>query len=50
MGDFTWEGYNDKPKPCPENSCKGVVHPTWNADVGKCDTCKEKFNWGVFSK
>ena len=45
MGDFTIEGYNDKPKPCQKSGCNGTVKPTWNADVGKCDTCQARISW-----
>lgn len=47
--DFTFEGYNDKPKPCQEKlkdrKCSGVVRPTWNANVGKCDRCGAHVPW-----
>lgn len=52
--DFTVEGYNDKPKPCQEQrdtltvkgrKCTGTVRPTWNANMGKCDTCQARVPW-----
>ena len=47
---FTLDGYNDKPKPCQEKTvknrkCKGTVHPTWNANVGKCNKCGARTSW-----
>ena len=42
--DFEFEGYNDKPKPCPLN-CPGMVNPTFNCNVGQCDVCKQFLNW-----
>ena len=47
---FTMEGYNDRAKPCPKKKCKGMVQPTWNANVGKCDACGERFGWSDFSR
>ena len=44
--DFTDKGYNDKPVLCINRWCKGKIHPTWNANIGKCDACGEKFAWG----
>lgn len=46
MGDFTLEDYNDKPLLCPHHGCDGLVHPTWNANVGKCDKCNHLIPWG----
>lgn len=48
MGDFTIPGYNDIIKPCPH--CKGKVHPTWEANSGKCDTCKKRILWNNYDK
>jgi len=42
---FTLRKYNDAVKPCIEEGCKGLVKPTFNTDVGKCDTCGQKFSW-----
>ena len=42
---FTIEGYNDRPKPCPQQNCKGQVEPTFNANIGQCNECGEKFSW-----
>lgn len=47
--DFTFKGYNDKPKKCPHKRCKGVVRPTWNADMGKCDKCSRRVPWGALA-
>lgn len=48
--DFTVEGYNDKPKPCQEQTvkgrkCAGTVRPTMNADMGRCDRCQTRVPW-----
>ncbi len=48
QGDFTLKGYNDRPKPCPRRRCRGKVEPTWNANVGRCNTCGEQFTWSLF--
>lgn len=52
--DFTVEGYNDKPKPCPKKrkgrKCKGMVQPTWNANVGKCDKCQSIVAWNEYEE
>lgn len=48
--DFTFAGYNDKPKPCLNKKCSGMVKPTWNANVGKCDTCDKSFSWSNWVK
>jgi len=45
---FTSRGYNDRAKPCLKRGCKGQVEPTWNANVGKCNKCGEKFSWSRF--
>ena len=42
--DFEFEGFNDKPKPCPKCEA-GLVRPTWNCNVGKCDKCGESTGW-----
>jgi len=47
---FTLKRYNDKPKPCPEKRCRGMVRPTWNCNVGKCDTCGERYAWGGMAR
>ncbi len=44
--DFTFKGYNDEPKPCQKAECVGMVQSTWNANIGKCDKCGEKYSWG----
>jgi len=43
---FTWENFNDRPKPCPKKKCDGMVEPTWNANIGECNKCGEKVAWG----
>ncbi len=48
--DFTFEGYNDQPKPCQEQTvkgrqCSGTVRPTWNANMGQCDRCQARVAW-----
>ena len=53
MGDFTFAGYNDKPKPCPMIDshigdiiqCPGIVRSTFNCNMGKCDVCGESVSW-----
>lgn len=55
MGDFTFAGFNYKPKPCPMHSvkqdqsgtekCLGIVRPTFNCNIGKCDICNESISW-----
>ncbi len=47
--DFTFKGYNDKLKKCPYKRCKGMVRPTWNANVGKCDKCSRQVRWAVLA-
>lgn len=42
---FTLAGYNDRPKPCPEALCEGMVRPTRNANLGTCDGCHKRFAW-----
>lgn len=49
-GDFTIKGFNDKPKPCPEAHCSGKVRPTWNANVGECDSCGGRYAWGGMAR
>lgn len=46
---LTIEGYNDKPKLCPECE-EGLVKPTWNMNVGQCDKCGANVNWGRLLK
>ena len=50
VGSFTVPGYNDKSKPCPKPRCKGIVKPTWNANVGACDICKSRVPWRAFNR
>lgn len=45
QGKFTVKRYNDASKPCITEGCKGLIKPTFNANVGKCDTCGEQFSW-----
>lgn len=47
---FTFKGYNDKPKRCLNKKCKGMVYPTRNANVGKCNTCGRTFPWSAYLK
>lgn len=49
-GEFTIRGYNDRPKPCSKKGCKGKVHPTFNANVGQCDRCKERVAWAYYRR
>lgn len=48
-GDFTVKGYNDRPKACQEQpagrKCSGMVRPTFNANMGRCDTCGARVPW-----
>ena len=48
--DFTIRGFNDKPSSCLQDDCKGYVTPTHNANIGICDTCGERYNWGQYWK
>lgn len=45
---FTTPGFNDRPKPCKEKGCIGMVHPTRNANVGRCDLCGKEVSWGDY--
>ena len=52
--DFTFEGYNNEPKPCQEKveknkKCSGTVYPTWNADMGICNKCNKSVSWESLS-
>lgn len=46
---FTLKGYNDIPKSCPECG-NGMVRPTHNANVGKCDKCGREIGWSRLLK
>lgn len=45
---FTLPGYNDAPQPCLEKRCEGLVEPTFNANVGQCNSCETTYNWGHY--
>lgn len=45
---FTIKGFNDKPKPCLEDNCNGMVMPTRNANKGRCSECHAMYNWGRY--
>jgi len=49
-GGFTMKGYNDQPKPCLDPKCNGMVLPTYNANVGKCNECCQDFGWNGYMK
>ena len=49
MNDKDKKGYNDEPLTCP-NCLLGKVKPTRNANVGECDNCRKKWNWGALRK
>jgi hypothetical protein len=48
--DFTFADLNDRPKPCPEKQCSGLVLPTWNANVGSCYKCQTRVNWNSYAR
>ena len=33
-----------------QKECKGMVKPTWNANVGRCDVCGTRTGWSRYVK
>jgi len=48
--DFEIPGYNDQPKHCPFGNCNGMVMPTYNCNVGKCDKCGKSIGWNEIAE
>lgn len=46
---FTTKGYNDRPKPCLEEGCDGLVIPTRVANGGICYKCDTITSWNKYA-
>jgi len=45
QGRFDLKTYKDASKPCVKEGCDGVIKPTFNPNVGKCNACEREFPW-----
>lgn len=48
--DFTEEDFNDKIQPCLRTRCSGQVYPTRSANLGICNECGKRYDWGHYYK